>query len=70
MQLLSVNNMSKASKPTKMGRPAKEPGERKGAVISMRFNDAEYESIKAAASEFTKLSDWARDVLLAKAAKN
>lgn len=53
-----------------MGRPAKEPAERKGAVISMRFNEAEYESLKAAATKFPKLSDWARDVLLAKAAKS
>ena len=67
MQILFVNNMSET--PKKMGRPAVEPGKRKGSVISLRFNDAEFDAIKAAANKWPTLSEWARDTLLKKAGK-
>ena len=57
----------KAAKP-KLGRPPVPKKLAKGALLSVRFSDAERKAIeRAAENEGLKLSEWARRTLLARA---
>ena len=61
----------KAAKKPKLGRPPVSKKLAKGSLLSVRFSDSERLALdRSAEREGLKLSEWARQILLAEAARH